>query len=88
MVVLLDSVPNTFDIAENEKQCGRTEERLIRSGDEVFLDAIANFSDGALSPGVKESLESPIDVEIVDVKYPEFSRCSRDNDFQGKLQIK
>lgn len=89
MVLSVDMVPNSLDTGENDKQRGGTGENLTRSGDEVFLDAIANFSDGALSPGVRDplrdSLESATDVELVHIKYPEFSRFSWDNDFNGKL---
>lgn len=83
----VDSVPNSLDAGVNEKQRGGTGENLTRSGDEVFLDAIANFSDGALSPGVRDplrdSLESATDVELVHIKYPEFSRFSWDNDLNA-----
>ncbi|KAK7306417.1 hypothetical protein VNO77_44356 [Canavalia gladiata] len=79
--------PNALDTGNNEKVNGGTGENLIRSGDEVFLDAIANFSDGALSPGVKESLrdslDSATDVEVVNIKYPELSGSSADNDFNA-----
>ncbi|RDX83169.1 hypothetical protein CR513_35937, partial [Mucuna pruriens] len=76
--------PNSLDTGNNGKVNGGTGEFLTRSGDEVFLDAIANFSDGALSPGSKEplgdSLDSATVLEIVNIKYQEFSGSSDFND--------
>ncbi|TKY47803.1 dentin sialophosphoprotein isoform X1 [Spatholobus suberectus] len=81
--------PNSLDTGNNEKLNGGTGEILTRSGDEVFLDAIANFSDSALSPGSKEplrdSLDSATDAEIVNGKYQEFSGSSDFND-DGQMQ--
>ncbi|KAJ1426690.1 Zinc finger C2H2-type [Sesbania bispinosa] len=80
-------VQNALDAHNNEKDCVGTGENLNRSGDEVFLDAIANFSDGGLSPGNKESLrdslDSATDMETVDRKYPDISGYSEDNDFNA-----
>ncbi|XP_061338693.1 uncharacterized protein LOC133285476 [Gastrolobium bilobum] len=46
-----------------------------------------NFSDGCISPGIKEplmdSLDSATNVEMVDIKYPEFSGSSKGNDFNA-----
>lgn len=88
-VVSVDLVLNSLDTGENKRQSCGTGENLVRSGDEVFLDAITNFSDGALSPGIKDPLRDSLgSATDVDVKYPEFSGYSENNDFNGKLQIK
>lgn len=89
---LVVSGPNSLDPGNNEKlNVGTGEILLSSSGDELFLDANANFSDGAASPRSKEPLrdssESATDEEIGNIKYQEFSSGSS-SDFNGKLQSK
>ncbi|KAG5090185.1 hypothetical protein JHK82_048963 [Glycine max] len=87
--------PNSLDPGNNEKLNVGTRKFLSSSGDELFLDAIANFSDGAPSPGSKEPLrdshEWARDVEIGNIKYQEFSSGSSDfndiNQFNVKGQM-
>lgn len=85
------SGPNSLDPGNNEKLNVGTRKFLSSSGDELFLDANANFSDGAASPRSKEPLrdssESATDEEIGNIKYQEFSSGSS-SDFNGKLQSK
>ncbi|XP_061363764.1 uncharacterized protein LOC133307292 [Gastrolobium bilobum] len=80
--------PNTLDTGNNEKGNDGNGEILIRSEDEVFSDAVADFSDSGLNPGIKErlqegSLDSGTNVESVDIKDPKFSRSSEDNGFNA-----
>lgn len=67
---------NALDTSKIDKDCDGSGGSLIRSGDEVFLDAIANFSDGGL--------DSTSDVVIINTEYPEISGSSENN---CKLQI-
>ncbi|KAG4975462.1 hypothetical protein JHK87_032283 [Glycine soja] len=83
--------PNSLDTGNNEKlNVGTGEILLSSSGDELFLDANANFSDGAASPRSKEPLrdssESATDEEIGNIKYQEFSSGSS-SDFNDVNQF-
>ncbi|XP_027341938.1 uncharacterized protein LOC113854859 isoform X2 [Abrus precatorius] len=85
---LVVSGPNSLDTGKNEKGNDGVGEKLIRSEDDVFSDAVADFSDSGLSPEIKErlqedSLDSGTDVERVDIKEPKFSGSSGDKDFDA-----
>ncbi|KAL2332629.1 hypothetical protein Fmac_013842 [Flemingia macrophylla] len=87
---LFVSGPSSSDTGINRKVNGGTGEHLTTSGDEVFLDAIANFSDGAPSPGTKETLPDTLNsgtVEIVNIKYQKFSGSSDFNDVNQLIVI-
>ncbi|XP_027916640.1 uncharacterized protein LOC114175972 isoform X3 [Vigna unguiculata] len=81
---LVLSVTNSLDTGNNEKGSAGNGEKFIRSEDEVFSDAVADFSDSGLNPDVKErlqdSLDSGADMEMVDINVPKFSGTSMDKD--------
>lgn len=81
------SVTNSLDTGNNEKGSAGNGEKFIRSEDEVFSDAVADFSDSGLNPDVKErlqdSLDSGADMEMVDINVPKFSGTSMDKDLTG-----
>ncbi|KAF7837058.1 uncharacterized protein G2W53_005540 [Senna tora] len=58
--------PNSLEIDKNEKVGVGIGEKIIRSEDDVFSDAVADFSDSALSS------DSAISVERADRKDPKF----------------
>ena len=53
--------PKALDTGNNDKGSGGIGEKSIRSGDEVFLDAVTDFWDGGLSLVVKEPLRDNLD---------------------------
>ncbi|XP_068462656.1 uncharacterized protein [Phaseolus vulgaris] len=79
-------VSNSLDTGNNEKSNAGNGEKFIRSEDEVFSDAVADFSDSGSNPDNKErlrdSLDSGADMEMGDIKEPKFSGpSSEDKDF-------
>ena len=83
------SGPDALDIGNNEKGNNGIGEKINRSEDEVFSDAVADFSDSGLSQGVKEhlqegSLDSDSGVERVEKGDPKFPGSSEENSFNGK----
>jgi len=82
------SVSNSLDTGSNEKGNAGNGEKFIRSEEEVFSDAVADFSDSGSNPDTKErlqdSLDSGADMELVDIKEPKFSGISEDTDFNGE----
>lgn len=81
------SGPNSLETGNNEKGNEGNGDKLFRSEDDVFSDAVADFSDSGSNPEIKErlqdSLDSGADVERVDIKEPKFSGSSEDKDFNG-----
>lgn len=81
-----------LDLVNNEKGNDGIGEKLVRSErseDDVFSDAVAEFMDSGLSPGIKErlqeeSLDSGTDVEGVHIKEQILSGPSEHNVFNGK----
>ncbi|KAK7400047.1 hypothetical protein VNO78_11246 [Psophocarpus tetragonolobus] len=84
---LVVSGPNSLETANNEKGNDGNGEKLMRSEDEVFSDAVADFSDCGSNPDIKErsqdSLDSGADVERSEIKEPKFSGSSEDKDFNA-----
>ncbi|KAK7359333.1 hypothetical protein VNO77_01288 [Canavalia gladiata] len=85
---LVVSSPNSSDTGNNMKGNDGIGEKIIRSEDEVFSDAVADFSDSGLGSEIKErlqgdSLDSVTDVERVDIKEPKFTGSSEDKDFNA-----
>ncbi|KAJ1407316.1 Zinc finger C2H2-type [Sesbania bispinosa] len=83
---------NALDTGNNVKGNDGNGEKIIRSEDEVFSDAVADFLDSGLSPGNKEplqkdSLDTDTDVEKVDTKEQKFSGSSEHNDFNDESQL-
>ncbi|MED6130806.1 hypothetical protein PIB30_003825 [Stylosanthes scabra] len=81
--------PEVLEIGNKEKGDNGVGDKINRSEDEVFSDAVADFSD---SQGVKESLQegssfnSGTSVEK-DGKYdPKFSGSSKDSDFNDAVE--
>jgi len=77
-----------LNTGNNEKGNAGNGEKFIRSEDEVFSDAVADFSDSGSNPDNKErlrdSLDSGADMEMGDIKEPKFSEpSSEDKDFNG-----
>ncbi|XP_057416404.1 uncharacterized protein LOC130710998 isoform X3 [Lotus japonicus] len=78
-----------LDLVNNEKGNDGIGEKLVRSErseDDVFSDAVAEFMDSGLSPGIKErlqeeSLDSGTDVEGVHIKEQILSGPSEHNVF-------
>ncbi|XP_047146888.1 uncharacterized protein LOC124819413 isoform X2 [Vigna umbellata] len=81
---LVLSVSNSLETGNNEKGSAGNGEKFIRSEDEVFSDAVADFSDSGSNPDIKErlqdSLDAGADMEMVDIKGPKFSGISKDKD--------
>ncbi|KAG5015322.1 hypothetical protein AAZX31_08G104300 [Glycine max] len=79
--------PKSLETGNKEKGNEGNGEKIIRSEDEVFSDAVADFSDSGSIPEIKErlqdSLDSGADVERVDIKETKFSGSSEDKDFNG-----
>ncbi|RYR38978.1 hypothetical protein Ahy_A09g044341 [Arachis hypogaea] len=78
--------PEVLNIGNKEKDDSGIGDKINRSEDEVFSDAVADFSD---SQGVKESLQegsldSSTSVEWDGKDDPKFSGSSKDSDFNGK----
>ncbi|XP_020204056.1 uncharacterized protein LOC109789501 isoform X2 [Cajanus cajan] len=84
------SGPN-LETGNNKKGNEGNGEKIIRSEDEVFSDAVADFSDSGSNAEVKErlqdSLESGADVERVDIKELNFSVSSEEKDFNDVSQL-
>ncbi|KOM31556.1 hypothetical protein LR48_Vigan01g111100 [Vigna angularis] len=80
-------VSNSLETGNNEKGSAGNGEKFIRSEDEVFSDAVADFSDSGSNPDIKErlqdSLDAGADMEMVDIKGPKFSGISKDKDLNG-----
>ncbi|XLT72765.1 hypothetical protein HN873_029191, partial [Arachis hypogaea] len=75
--------PEVLNIGNKEKDDSGIGDKINRSEDEVFSDAVADFSD---SQGVKESLQegsldSSTSVEWDGKDDPKFSGSSKDSDF-------
>ncbi|XP_054806122.1 uncharacterized protein LOC129308784 [Prosopis cineraria] len=66
-----------MEMSKNLKGVGGIGEKLIRSEDEVFSDAVADFSDGGLSS------DSAISVEKMDRKVPKLSELSENKCFDA-----
>lgn len=87
------SGPNTLDTGKIKKGNDGIGKKLVRlrSEDEVFSDAAADFSDNGPNPGIKEplqedNLDSSTSVEKVDIKDPIFSGSPKNSDFiNGKM---
>lgn len=81
------SVSNSLETGNNEKGSAGNGEKFIRSEDEVFSDAVADFSDSGSNPDIKErlqdSLDAGADMEMVDIKGPKFSGTSKDKDLNA-----
>ncbi|KAI4344904.1 hypothetical protein L6164_012086 [Bauhinia variegata] len=79
--------PKVLEKGINEKGSGKIGDKLNRSEDEVFSDAVADFSDSGLSPGIEErfheSSDSAINVETVDIKDSKFSEHSENKVFDA-----
>ncbi|XP_022631988.1 uncharacterized protein LOC106778650 isoform X2 [Vigna radiata var. radiata] len=84
---LVLSVSNSLETGNNEKGSAGNGEKFIRSEDEVFSDAVADFSDSGSNPDIKErlqdSLDAGADMEMVDIKGPKFSGTSKDKDLNA-----
>ncbi|BAT74426.1 uncharacterized protein HKW66_Vig0002540 [Vigna angularis] len=84
---LVLSVSNSLETGNNEKGSAGNGEKFIRSEDEVFSDAVADFSDSGSNPDIKErlqdSLDAGADMEMVDIKGPKFSGISKDKDLNA-----
>ncbi|KAK7247035.1 hypothetical protein RIF29_41911 [Crotalaria pallida] len=85
---LVVSGPNNLETGQSDKGNFGIGAKLVslRSEDEVFSDAVADFADSGLSSGIKEPLQqgssgSGTSVEIVQIKDPEFSGSSEKSDF-------
>lgn len=81
-MILHVSGSKALEMGNNEKGGGGTGEKVNRSEDEVFSDAVTDFSDSALNS------DSAISVERVDRKDLKFSEPHEDKGSDGKLQIK
>ncbi|XP_057750596.1 uncharacterized protein LOC130969052 isoform X1 [Arachis stenosperma] len=80
--------PEVLNIGNKEKDDSGIGDKLNRSEDEVFSDAVADFSD---SQGVKESLQegsldSSTSVERDGKDDPKFSGSSKDSDFNDAVE--
>ncbi|KAI4317405.1 hypothetical protein L6164_025274 [Bauhinia variegata] len=76
--------PKVLEKSINEKgSSGKMGDKVDRSEDEMFSDAVAEFSESRISPGIEErfhdSSESAINVEMVGSKDPKISEPSEDN---------
>ncbi|RZC12545.1 hypothetical protein D0Y65_012355 [Glycine soja] len=84
---LVVSGPKSLETGNNEKGNEGNGEKLIRSEDEVFSDAVADFLDSGSNPEIKERLQDNLDsganVERVDIKETNFSGSSEGKDFNG-----
>lgn len=83
---------NALETGNNEKGSDGIGEKLTRSEDDVYSDAVADFSDSGLSPGVKDrlqevSLDSGTEVEKVNTTEQKLSGSSEHSDFNGKKKI-
>lgn len=74
--------PNSSEIGKSEKGGGEIGGKINRAEDEVFTDAVADFSDSGLSS------DSAISVERLDRKDSKFSEPSEDKVSDGKLHFK
>ena len=81
------SGPKSLETGNNEKGNEGNGEKLIRSEDEVFSDAVADFLDSGSNPEIKERLQDNLDsganVERVDIKETKISGSSEGKDFNG-----
>ncbi|KAK7319004.1 hypothetical protein RJT34_03713 [Clitoria ternatea] len=80
--------PNSSDTSNSGKGNVGVGEKVVRSEDEVFSDAVADFSDSGFSAETKErlqedSLDSGTDVERVEIKEPKLSVSSETKDFDA-----
>ncbi|KAL2647541.1 hypothetical protein AAZV13_05G124300 [Glycine max] len=84
---LVVSGPKSLETGNNEKGNEGNGEKLIRSEDEVFSDAVADFLDSGSNPEIKERLQDNLDsganVERVDIKETKFSGSSEGKDFNA-----